>query len=268
MADENTAVAPQGDGSNPFAPPAAAPVVQEQAPPAQEQVPAQEAPKSELVTPPETTVDKVDSEPFEDGRVEYTPTGDAGLDVALTFIGNLGIAGTDPAVVQAANGNFSLLEAKLATMGDKARGWQQMMALAKDAYGRANEKYKAHIEGVDKAIMAVAGSADNWNAIKVWAAENATPEEKAEINRMIDAGPVQARAAATLLLGAYEKAKGTVKNPVNALRKNAGGESPTSENTRLSPRDYSAEVRKLHNKLGTRMETSPEYAELKRRIAR
>lgn len=273
MADENTAQTPSGSEANPFTPPANTAIPDGQAPnqekaPAQQEAPANETPaKSELVTPPATVVDKVDSEVAADGvTIEYSPTGDAGLDVALGFIGGLGIAGNDPAVVKAANGDFTFLKAKLATMGDTARGWEAMVNLAEDAYGRAQERYKVHVAEVDKAILGVAGSAEQWNAIKEWAAANATPEEKKQINAMIDAGPVQARAAATLLRDTYARASGTKVNPRNALRTDASGESPTSENVALNRRDYATEVRKLHNKLGSRMESSPEYAALKRRV--
>lgn len=274
MADENTQ-APAQVEANPFAqapatgaPPAApanaAPAAEDaQTPPAQEQAPA-----SNLVTPPPTQVEEVISVDAGDGKVEYEATGDAGLDVALSFIGNLGIAGNDPAVVAAANGDFTFLEAKLATLGEKSSGWQQIIALAKDAYSRAGEKYKQHIEAVDKAVLSVAGSKENWDTVASWAKENATPEEKKAINQMIDAGPVQARAAASLLLSAYKTATGTTVAPASVTRKNASGESPTAESGRLSQTDYATEVRKLHNKLGTRMETGPEYAALKRRLTR
>jgi hypothetical protein len=212
-------------------------------------------------------VAEVPGETAEDGTVSFEPTGDTALDVALDFIGNLGISGQDPALVAAANGNFALLEAKLAVLGDKAAGWQQMIALAKDAYSRSQTAYNDHVAKTDAAILGVVQSADNWAAIKNWAAANGTPEEKAEINRMIDAGPVQARAAATLLLEAYKKATGTVINPASAAR-NASGESPADGNGKLNSRDYAAAVRQLHLKLGSRMESSQEYAALQRRLAR
>lgn len=255
--------------------PAAAPQVpaQGQQPQPAPQVPADPAaapaaPAAPLVEPPKVEVDQVASEDLGDGTVAYQPTGDAALDVALGFIGNLGIDGTDPAVVAAANGEFALLEAKLATLGDKAQGWQQMVNLAKDAYQRAQVRFKDHVEKTDKAILGVVQSADNWNAIKAWAASNATPEEKAAVNAMIDAGPVQARAAATLLLNAYRKATGTVINPASPTRTNASGEAPTDNGGKLSPREYSQAVADLHRKLGSRMESSPEYRALRQRLAR
>lgn len=237
-----------------------------QAPADQEGAPA--APEANLVAPPDTKVDNVPSETGEDGSVVYEQTGDAALDVALGFIGGLGIAGDDPAVVQAANGDFSLLEAKLATLGDKAAGWQQMINLAKDAYERAQKNFAAHVEATNKAVLSVVESADNWNAIKSWAGANATPEEKAAINQMIDAGPVQARAAAALLLNAYRKATGTAINPASPVRPNASGEAASDNGGRLNARDYSIAVAELHRKLGSRMEGSPEYRALRQRLAR
>lgn len=238
--------------------------------------PAQQAPASPaevaqapepIVTPPTAKVEEIPSSAAEDGvTVVYDKTGDAALDVALDFVGRMGIAGNDPAMVAAANGDFSLIEAKLAVLGDKAAGWQQMVNLAKDAYQRSSAMATAASEAIDKAVISVVGSADNWSQITAWAVQNASPEEKAAINQMIDAGPVQARAAASILLEAYSKAKGTVINPRSPAR-NPSGEAPSASNTKLSPREYSAAVAELHRKLGSRMETSPEYKALRARLA-
>lgn len=258
MADETNIPAGVPEGTAP------APVEQVQTPPAQTEQPA--APVSALVTPPEAPTNALNSEVTEDGSVEYEQTGIPALDVSLTFFGSLGIAGDDTAMAAAAKGNFALLEAKLATMGDKAQGWQQMVALAKSAYTDSVSKMAEASKKTDAAILSVVQSADNWNAIKAWAAKNADPAEKAEINRMIDAGPVQARAAATLLLEAYKKAPGNSINPPSPL----GNASPAAEISGglLSPREYAQEVATLHRKLGTRMESSPEYRALQRRLAR
>lgn len=289
MADENTAVATP-TATNPLLNPAqgspsgipAVPTGQEQAPAPdaaaiaaaqaaaaaeptkQEPTAAEAAPTSALVTPP-AVEQTVGSETGEDGSIQYAPTGDAALDVALDFIGRVGIAGDDPVIAAAAKGDFSLLEARLATIGDKAQGWQQMVNLAKDAYTRSQAKYGEQIKATDAAIIAVVESPENWTAIKNWAAANADPEEKAAINKMIDAGPVQARAAATLLLQAYKKATGTVINPANPTR-NASGVPVADGNGKLTSREYSNKVAELHRKLGSRMESSPEYKALRGRL--
>lgn len=267
MADENTAVTPPVTEGTP-------PADTNQITPPADQAAAAAAAEatvettSELVTPPATEVDAVAHEVGDDGAISYEATGDAALDVALTFIGSLGFAGDNPAVIAAANGDFSLLEAQLAVLGDKAAGWQQMVALAKDAYSRSEANIKDQVAKSDAAILAVVQTPENWAAIKTWAAANADPAEKTAINQMIDAGPVQARAAALLLLTGYQKATGTIVNPAQAVNGNASGAAAAATNTRLSAREYSEKVADLHRKLGSRMEGSQEYADLRRRLAR
>lgn len=231
---------------------------------AQTEQPAQTA---ETVIAPEAELKGVESTTDDNGVVEYAPSGNAALDVTLTFIGSLGITGDDPAMQAAAKGDFSILEAKLATLGDKARGWQQMIELGKSVYKDAEARRTEQVKRTDAAILSVVQSTENWNEIKSWAAKNATPEEKAELNRMVDAGPVQARAAATLLLEAYRKASGTAVNPRSPLSPNASPAAAVSEGP-LSPREYSQAVAKLRAELGTRMESSPQYRALRSRLAR
>lgn len=249
MADENI-----------IAPEVEAPVV-EAAPEAAPQVEA-------LVTPAPSVVENIQSEPADDtGIITYDPTGDPGLDVALSFLGSLGLGADNAGITAAAKGNFTILEATLASLGDKAQGWQQMLALAKQAYTNSEAKQVAHTKSIDTAILSVVQSADNWDAIKAWAAKNADPAEKAEINRMVDAGPVQARAAATLLLEAYRKATGTVITPANATG-NASGIPAANASGTLTSRQYAEEVATLRRTLGTRMEGSQQYRALQSRLAR
>jgi hypothetical protein len=199
--------------------------------------------------------------------IEYEQTGDAGLDVALSFMGNLGIGLDHPGMAAAMEGNFAILEAHLATLGDKARGFQQMLALAKDAQTRHAEKATNTANAVTAAVHGVAGGADEWAKIQQWAAGEATPEEKAQINALFDSGVMGARAAAKLLTDQYRAAKGTVINPRDATR-NPGANSALSTTGPLSPREYHAAVTELRTKLGNRMDASPEYAALRSRLRR
>ena len=221
---------------------------------------------SELTSPAPHPTDAIASDVTDEGAIVYAETGNVALDVALGFFGNLGLASSDPAISAAAKGNFAILEAKLAALGDKAQGWQQMVALAKGAYTDSVAKYTESVAATDKAILSVVQSAENWNAIKAWAAKNSDPAEKAAINKMIDGGPVQARAAATLLLQAYKAASGTVITPANPARDASG--QPADVTGPLTQREYATAVNALHRKLGTRMESSPEYRALKQRLAR
>jgi hypothetical protein len=199
--------------------------------------------------------------------VTYETTGDAGLDVALSFVGNLGIGPEHPAMVATAKGDFSLIEAHLATLGDKATGYQQMVQLAKDAYGRSEATKAATAQKVSAAVLAVAGGQEQWDAVKAWAGKEASPEEKTALNAMFDAGPVQARAAAMLLTTMYRDASGTTVNPKKAVGQGSAGTQVPSDGP-LNPREYHAAVQQLRTTLGSRMDASPEYAALRARLRR
>lgn len=208
-------------------------------------------------------VEQVPSNKDEAGLVVYDPTGDAGLDFSLAFIGSLGIEGTDPAMVAAANGDFSFLEAKLAAMGDKAKGWEQHVALGKQAYDRQLEAFKAEQGKTLAAVHAVAGGEDQWKAIVAWAGTQASPEEKAALDAMFDAGPTSAAMAARMLVQAYADAKGTTVKPANPAQA-ASGVAPPAQ-TALTAANYAKEVDELYRQIGSRMDTSPEYAALRQK---
>lgn len=194
--------------------------------------------------------------------VVYEPTGDVGLDMALAFVGKAGIAQDHPAMVAAQTGDFSILKAELAAKG--VQGWEQFIALGEAAYARTTAEADKKAAASREAIFKVAGGEENWNAIKVWAGTNATPEEKAEINALLNQGGLAAKGAVQYLMGAYAKATNVEVNPIDALA-NARGGAGTTPTGALNPRDYSTEVQKLNNKLGGRLEGSKEYADLQRR---
>ena len=185
-----------------------------------------------------------------------------GLDVALGFVGRMGIAADSPAMQAAANGDFSLIKAQLATMGDKAAGWEQMVALAEGSFARSTDAAKANNEAVTAAVHAIAGSAEAWAPVQAWASANADPAEKAAINSMFNAGPVQARAAAMMLMDAYSQANGTVVTPAKATTETTGATNATPSHGPVSPRQFADESQKLRAKLGGRFEESSEYRAL------
>lgn len=228
------------------------------------ETPKQDAPKAQEPSSEPPKVDEVPSVTGEDGAVVYDETGDAGLDLALSFIGKLGITGTDPAMVAAANGDFTFLEAKLSTLGDEARGWEKHIQLGKEAFGRQLYAYKAEQGKTLSAVHSVVGGEANWKNLVAWAGKEATPDEKAALNAMFDAGPIQARMAAQSILAAYQSAKGTTINPANPASA-ASGAAPVAPKI-MSRQDYAKEVDALYKKLGNRMDNSPEYNELKSRF--
>lgn len=272
MADENTnggVEAPVVDQTQNVAPslqPNAAPAAPEGQAPAIDKeaiaaVVAEVLGKNEEANKVDQVAGEADGDTF-----SYTATGDAGLDVALEFIGKLGFGGTDPVVVAAANGDFTQLEAKLAALGPKAAGWERMIQLGKDAFSRAKEAGDKADRAKTSAIISVVGSQENWQAISAWTAKNASPEEKKEFNQLIELGPVGARAAATLLLATYQKANGTTVHPAAVTRNGASGEQAQDRSGPLTGKEYSAAVRDLRTKLGPDFERSQEYRTLQARL--
>lgn len=196
--------------------------------------------------------------------VSYEPTGDVALDMALEFVGKFGFGPEDPVMKAAADGNFSLLEAKLASMGDKAKGYEKYIALGKSSYAQVTEKAKTAAAEKAKAIYGVVGGEDQWKVIQSWAATNAEPAEQEMVNTALAAGGMQAKAMAHYLATLYDRASGVNQTGRSAVNENgAGGDSPA--NGTLSPRAYTKEVDTLRRKLGSRMEESPEYKQLQSR---
>lgn len=219
-------------------------------------------------TPPPPAAETLDApaavDPADAGFT-YEATGDPGLDIALEFIGKAGFGIDHPAVLEAIDGKFDKLEAHLSALGDKATGWERYIGLAKTAYERTATDTAARQTAITSAVTEIAGGAEQWATIKDWASKEADPAEKKEINAMLAAGPLQARAAAFLLSDLYRNAGGTTVTPANPVTPNApaGGHS---DNGTLSPAAYNQAVRDLRVELGGRdLDTSPKYAALQAR---
>lgn len=199
--------------------------------------------------------------------VEWAKTGDAGLDMALGFIGTRGFGPQHPAVQAAVQGDFSLLRAELAGMGDKATGYEAYVALAEKAYqadkARAERQYEMSVQ----AVTDVVGGTENWQAIHQWAKAQATPEERDEINRMMDGGPRSAKAAALYLKSLYENAHGTLTPGARVAKENASGHyTPTAGGPITDAREYARAVLELEKKVGkANIQDSPEYRQLQQR---
>jgi hypothetical protein len=197
---------------------------------------------------------------------EYEPTGDAGLDLALQFIGKAGITTAHPGMVAAQNGDFSILKATLAAKG--ITGWEQFVALGEEAYKRNQEAASKKDEALKSLVHDAAGGAENWQEVQKWASANADPDEKAEINAMLAAGGLQARQAVRYLVECYNKATDVVKAPVDPTRQAGRSGIPAADSGPLSPRAYAYEVARLNVKLRGRLEGSKEYEALQaRRLA-
>lgn len=246
------APAPAAPAQAPAAPPAGAPV----APSAAAGDPPIGFPATPPVAPPAPPADNV---------VVYDKTGDSGLDVALRYVGERGL-GPDHAAMQAAmKGDFAPLEQALGGLGDKAKGFKEYVDLAKDSYGRRQAAEQTKASATSKVVYDAVGGAEQWAAIQAWAAQHADASEKAELNAAFKAGGMAATAAAKYLADLYKVHGKTAPKP--AVKADAAAVGAGNESGPLSPREYAAAVRQLHGKLGSKLEASPEYAQLKARHA-
>jgi len=193
--------------------------------------------------------------------VEYAPIeDDPGLTMALQFIGRMGIAHDSPELQAALKGDFGFLEAKLASLGSKAQGWEQYLKLGKDSYNKHVESTAKSQEATRAAVEQVAGGPEQWKAVEDWARSNADEAEKAELNKAFQAGGLQAKMAANYLCSLYAAASGTVVEPKNAaapnVPANGGGFGAGAP---LSPAQFQQAVAQLTRTKGMAAMNGPEY---------
>jgi len=224
------------------------------------------APDGKADQVPTQTAEPTKSEPTkaDESPVSYEPTGDVGLDMALEFVGKAGIGIDHPAMKAAQEGDFSILKATLASKG--VAGWEQFVALGEAAYARTQAAAKEASAKIVAIVHEVAGGADKWAEVQKWAAANATPEERTQINALLNQGGLATKGAVQYLVGAYNRAANVDATPVDPLAlAGRGGGAPTGDAAPLSPRAYSDAVAQLNARLGGRLEGSPEYAKLQAR---
>lgn len=198
-----------------------------------------------------------------EGVVQYEPTGDIGLDLSLEFIGKLGIAGTHPAMVAADKGDFAMLEGLLAGLGDKAKGFEKYLNLAKQSR-EVTTKAAADKLAKDQSIVHDAvGGKDQWAEISKWAGMNAEPAEKEAVNAALKQGGLVAKVMAQWLSGQYAKAAGTTVTPAQVVKDGAGGKSVGTGP--MSAAEYATAVQALRQKVGYNLDTHPEYKALQQR---
>lgn len=207
--------------------------------------------------------------PAGDVIVEYAPTGDAGLDLALQFVGELGFGPERADMKAAMSGDFSLLEKSLKDLGATAKGYERSIAVAKQSYKNIIDGRKAKEDTVLKAITDAAGGVPQWNAVHEWVATEATAEQKADITAAFKAGAFAAGAMARQLTEMYKASGKSTIAPKSAVKETAGTVPDTSGGA-LSPQQYKEEVRRLETKYGYRLQDTDEYrnAVARRRLYR
>lgn len=200
--------------------------------------------------------------------ISYEKTGDAGLDMALGFVGKLGFGPDHAAMVAAMNGDFSLLKAELAGKGTAAAGWEQYLALAEKSHTDGAEKAKAENAKTTAMIHEAVGGEDAWQAIQKWAGENAEPAEKTAVNAALKAGGIQAKAMAMWLSSTYQNAAGVTIEPAAVIKPGARANTAADAGSALTAQSYAMEVQKLRQSMGYAFEQSQEYRNLQnRRVA-
>ena len=254
MSDQSAAPAPAAPAPAPVAAPAGftapAPAPAPEAQPA----PAPAAP----VPAPAPAAPEANEPP----PVVYEATGNAGLDLALDFVGARGFGPEHPAIVAAGEGDWTQLEAALKALGDKAAGWERILAVGRADYAKVADARKAEFEKVSSQIEAV--TEGNWDKVQEYARTIADDAEKANINAAIASGGIAAVAVAQYLTGLWKQSDQYVKTGKEPLKEAPAAAAPTSN--ALSPQQYAAEVQKLGNQ-GKVYTGSPEYAALQARRA-
>lgn len=201
--------------------------------------------------------------------VEYAPTGDAGLDLALQFVGELGFGPERADMKAAMAGDFSLLEKSLKELGPVAKGFERSIAVARDSYKRIIDGRKSKEDAVMEAITSAAGGVEQWNAVHEWVAAEASPEQKADITAAFKAGAFSAGAMARQLAEMYKASGKSTVAPKSAVKATASA-VPDTTGGALSPQQYKEEVRRLETKYGYRLQDTDEYrnAVARRRLYR
>jgi hypothetical protein len=195
--------------------------------------------------------------------IAYEKTGDPGLDMALAFVGERGFGDDHPAMQAAIKGDFTLLEAALGALGDKAKGYENFLALAKQSFESSKSKADAAAQANAKLVHDAVGGEEQWNAIKEWASANAEPAEKEAVNLALKQGGLLAKITAQWLANTYSRAAGTVVKPKTAVDSGAAGK-PDSAGP-LSAKDFATQSQTLRNKLGPDFEKTQEFKILAQR---
>lgn len=195
----------------PVAPPAGAPAPAATTPAADPATPPAPAPAVLLDDPaagaPAPAPAAPTAPPPANAAYSYEPTGNAGLDYALDFVGRLGYGAEHPAMKAAMGGDFGLLRAELASKG--VQGADRVVDLGVEAFKAFENKGRENTEKVGNLANQIAGGADQWQQVRAWASTNGTAEEKAQLNAMLQAGGLQAESAINYLVQQYNAQGGT-----------------------------------------------------------
>lgn len=197
--------------------------------------------------------------------VGYEPTGDPTLDYVLSYLGENGLDYDNPAVQAALTGDFAQLEVELLKKG--AVGADKIIALAQRSYEQYVEAEQARNAETGQALIEIAGGAEQWEEVVAWARENAEPEEKEEINALLQKGGISAKIAAQFLVTSFRATQGTEfeGRPAASPSAAAPASSPAGPISRV---EFARESEKLYRQFGNDYQNRPEYRALAQRVQR
>lgn len=247
----------QNPPANPPAPPQNPP-----APPAQQNPPPGDDP---LKLEPQAPAPKKD----EPASTELPDLGDPGLNVAADyFINTLGLSVDSPEIVEAGKGNYSYLEATITKLGDKAKGADRFVGLAREAQARMETAQKSKHEATVKAVQDAVGGEANWQAVQNFARTNLKQEQLAEASAALSQGGLVAEAMARHLYGLASQ------NPQTTIQGNPASDpsapaQPLAPHAPLTREQYREEYKKLVAEYGiTGAQKRPELQALNARLIR
>jgi hypothetical protein len=196
----------------------------------------------------------------------YDPTGDASLDIALSYIGKLGYSNAHPAIIAAQKGDFSLIKAELAVNGVK--GGAEMLAVAEEGYKRIASAQAAKDTATRTYGEQACQGKDNFNAVLVWGKANLDDAAKNWFNASVAQGGIAAQAAIDKLAQSYLSANKFNKTPANPAP-GAGSTTTFSDSGPIDSATYKDELAKLRAAAGGRdVESSDQFKALQaRRLA-
>lgn len=232
-------------------------------------VPATPAPEPKASTPPAEVIDLSKDTAPEVADWSSVQADDPAEQLFIDFLSKMNLPPTDPAVQAAQTGDFTLLEAKLSLMGDKAKGADKILALAKSVQAREAAASAERNTKTAEMLYETFGGEETWKEVQKWAKDNGEPDELAYFNTSFAKGGIAAKAAALYLQECYKTASGTTVPAQKATKdpSNTKGDS-TPTNGPLSPQAYAKAVRELANASRGRPENNPEaYAALRARRA-
>ena len=242
------------------------------APEAPKEIPAtQETPTQALPTneDPLKLEAQAPAAPSAPESTDLADLGDPGLNVAADyFINTLGLSVDSPEIVEAGKGNYSYLEATIAKLGDKAKGADRFVGLAREAQARMETAQKAKHESTVKAVHDAVGGEANWQAVQNFVRTNLKQDQLSEASAALSQGGLVAEAMARHLYGlASQNPQTTIQG--NAAVNPSAPSQPLAPHAPLTREQYREEYKKLVAEYGiTGAQKRPELQSLNARLIR